>query len=220
MLFWQGSPTDHSGAYYVILCTGQDGKPVEIAIENPDCHRLEIPGLLDSGWEPKIEHLVEEFFASATTCCALGRPLEGVYVNDTSVSTIGDLRSQLQAFYEPLIALLDDPDMSFDTWRTAIDTGDPGKVSGHALLIYLRAEGEEPTVSSFHGLEELDEAAHAELSSRLTAIGEILESESEGFVQVVTASDWRLDVPELVDILTWWLWGTTERQRREIGEGW
>jgi len=65
ILMWHGAPSDHSGAYHVILSVGLDGRPVQVGIENPDCCRLEIPGLLDSGWDPEPEEVFAEFFELA-----------------------------------------------------------------------------------------------------------------------------------------------------------
>jgi len=205
VLMWHGAPSDHSGAYHVILTVGLDGKPVEVGIENPDCCRLEIPGLLDSGWDPEPEEVVEEFFELAETC----RPKNGVYFNQKRVSTIEKLAKHFHSFSPELEAFFNEP--------AAI----PSNLDscGDALLIYSQIENKtESDLYQFCDLEEDD--IMAKLGAKFSIIRQFMvsDSDSEGFVQIITCEDC-LRVDDLADIFSWWLWDSPDRQVRRISDG-
>ena len=141
ILMWHGAPSDHSGAYHVILSVGLDGIPVEVGIENPDCCRLEIPGLLDSGWDPEPEEVVAEFFELAETC----RPKNGVYFNRERVSTIEELATHFHSFCPELKAFFNEPATIPSNLDSCYDS----------LLIYAQIENR--TESDFYKFFDLEE---------------------------------------------------------------
>lgn len=204
VLMWHGAPSDHSGAYHVILTVGLDGKPVEVAIENPDCCRLEIPGLLDSGWDPKPEKVVAEFFELAETC----RPRQGVYFNRERVDTAEELAKHFHSFCPKLAAFFEEP----ATIPASMDSCED------AILIYSRIENRtESALYQFSDMRE-DDRLKA-LGDKFSLISQLISSvsNSEGFVQIITHEDW-LTVDDLSDIFSWWLWDSSDKLVRRIGD--
>lgn len=210
ILMWHGAPSDHSGAYHVILSVGVDGRPVEVSIENPDCSRLEIPGLLDSGWDTEPEKVVAEFFDLAETC----RPKNGVYFNQERVSTIEELAKHFHSFCPELEAFFNEPTVIPSNLDSCDDS----------LLIYAQIENRtESDLYRFSDLEEEDdmiEKLMEKLSAKFSIIRQFMvsESNSEGFVQIITAEDW-LRVDDLADIFSWWLWDSSGGVVRRISDG-
>lgn len=209
VLMWHGAPSDHSGAYHVILTAGIDGKPVEVGIENPDCCRLEIPGLLDSGWDPEPEEVVAEFFELAETC----RPKNGVYFNQERVSTIEELAKHFHSFCPKLEAFFNEPTTIPSNLDSCYDS----------LLIYDQIENRiKSDLYKFCDLEEEEEEDDMmkKLGTKFSIIRQFMvsDSDSEGFVQIITTDDW-LRVDDLADIFSWWLWDSPDRRVRRISEG-
>jgi len=206
ILIWHGTPSDHSGAYHVILSVGINGIPVEVGIENPDCCRLEIPGLIDSGWDPEPEKVVAEFFESAKTC----RPKKGVYFNDLPVNTIADLEAQLRSFSHELEQFFNDP----SNIPSNMDSCEDG-----SLLIYSRLDNHIES-NLYKELFDPKEDDMKKLSSQLSKIRQFMSSgsDSDGFIQFITSGDW-LRVDGLTDIFCWWLWDTPQRLVRRISDG-
>ena len=202
ILIWHGAPSDHSGAYHVILTVGLDGIPVEVGIENPDCCRLEIPGLLDSGWDPEPEKVVAEFFEAAETC----RPKKGVYVDQVCVDTVEDLAKQLRLFSPELGAFFNDP----ATVPSKVD-------SDGSLLIYSRIENHVES-ELYKQFPYPEENMMEKLGARLSMIRQFMVSGSEGLVQFITSKDW-MRVDGLADNFIWWLWDSPERVVRRISDG-
>ena len=206
ILIWHGTPSDHSGAYHVILTVGLDGIPVEVGIENPDSCRLEIPGLLDSGWDTEPEKVVAEFFELAETC----RPQKGVYFNQERVNTIADLTKQFRSLSPELETFFNEP--------TAV----PSNVDSHygSLLIYSRIKNhvESDLYKELFDPEEDD--MMEKLGARFSMIRQFMTSgsDSEGFIQFITNEDW-LRVDRLVDIFSWWLWDSSRTLVRRISDG-
>lgn len=205
VLMWHGAPSDHSGAYHVILSVGLDGRPVEVGIENPDYCRLEIPGLFDSGWDPEPEKVVAEFFELAETC----RPKNGVYFNQERVSTIEELAKHFHSFCPELEAFFNEP------------TTIPSKLDScyDSLLIYSRIENR--TESDLYPFSDLKEDDMMEkLSAKISIIRQLMvsDSDSESFVQIITSENW-LRVDDLADIFSWWLWNSSDRLVRRISDG-
>lgn len=205
ILIWQGTPSDHSGAYHVILTVGLDGIPVEVAIENPDCCRLEIPGLLDSGWDPEPAEVVAEFFEAAETC----RPKKGVYVDQKRVNTVEELAAQLGAFSPKLEAFFNEP----AAVPSSIDTDD-------SLLIYSRIENRTESDSYKELFDPEEDDMLEKLGKRFSMIRQFMTSGSdpEGFVQLITGEDW-IRADDLADVFSFWLWESTDRLVRRIGDG-
>ncbi len=207
ILIWHGTPSDHSGAYHVILSIGLDKIPVEVAIENPDCCRLEIPGLLDSGWDAKPEEVVAEFFELAETC----RPKNGIYFNQEQVNTIEDLAKQFRTFSPELEAFFNEPAAA----PSNMDSCDEG-----SLLIYSRIENhvESDLYKEFFDPEEDD--MMEKLGARFSMIRQFMASDSdpEGFIQFITSEEW-LRIDGLTDIFSWWLWDSPHRLVRRISDG-
>jgi hypothetical protein len=206
ILVWQGMPSDHSGAYHVILSVGINGIPVEVGIENPDCCRLEIPGLIDSGWEPKSEKVVAEFFELAETC----RPKKGVYFNEEAVNTISDLAEKLRSFSHELEQFFNDP----SNIPTSMDSCEDG-----SLLIYSRIENQIES-ELYKELFDPRPSDMKKLSAQFSRIRQFMSSGSvsDGFVQFITSEEW-LRVDGLADIFCWWLWDTPQRMVRRISDG-
>lgn len=207
ILVWHGTPSDHSGAYHIILSVGINGIPVEVGIENPDCCRLEIPGLIDSGWDPKPEKVVAEFFESAKTC----RPKKGVYFNEQSVNTIADLESLLQSFSHELEQFFKDP----SNIPSNMDSCEDG-----SLLIYNRLDNH--IESNFYTeLFDPEEDDMKKLSTQLSRIRQFMtsDSDSDGFIQFITSEEDWLRVDGLTDFFCWWLWDTPQRLVRRINDG-
>ncbi len=203
VLIWEGSPSDHSGAYHVILSIGIDGRPIEIGIENPDSCRLEIPGLLDSGWDAEPEGVVEEFFASAKTF----QPLEGVYFNLERVDSVEDLQKHIRGYCPGLEAFFNDP-------QTIPEK--PKRCDG-SILIYSRIGNRVETDSFKEFFRPDKEDAMTKLGDRLFRVGQFVESGSEGFIQIIMCEDW-LSVDKLADIFCLWLWGSADRLVRRFNE--
>lgn len=201
VLMWHGAPSDHSGAYHVILSVGLDGRPVEVGIENPDCCRLEIPGLLDSGWDPEPEEVVAEFFELAETC----RPKNGVYFNRERVSTIEELAKHFHSFCPELEAFFNEPTTIPSNLDSCYDS----------LLIYNRIENRTESDLFFDSEED---NMMEKLSAKFSIIRQFLVSDSEGFVQIITGEDW-LRVDDLADIFSWWLWDSPDKLVRRISDG-
>lgn len=204
-LIWYGTPSDHSGAYHTILSVGLDGIPVEVSIENPDSFRLEIPGLLDSGWEPNVDEVVAEFFESATTC----RPTKGTYFNQERINTIADLEEQLRSLSPQLEAFFHEPSEV------------PPNINSFegSLLIYSRIENQvESKLYWKYDYSNKDDMIK-ELSARFSTIRQFMTSGSDpdGFIQFITDKNW-LSVRKLVDIFSWWLWDSP-RIVRTINDG-
>ncbi|MEN8216122.1 MAG: hypothetical protein ABFS56_07045 [Pseudomonadota bacterium] len=200
VLMWHGAPSDHSGAYHVILSVGLDGRPVEVGIENPDCCRLEIPGLLDSGWDPEPEEVVAEFFELAETC----RPKNGVYFNRERVSTIEELAKHFHSFCPELEAFFNEPTTIPSNLDSCYDS----------LLIYNRIENRTESDLFFDSEED---NMMEKLSAKFSIIRQFLVSDSEGFVQVITGENLRVD--DLADIFSWWLWDSPDKLVRRISDG-
>ncbi len=207
IMIWQGTPSDHSGAYHVILSIGLDGTPVKVGIENPDCCRLEIPGLLDSGWDAEPEKVVADFFESAETC----RPLNGVYFNQERVNTVEELEKRFHSFRPELEVFFNDP----ATVPSIMDSCDY-----ESLLIYSRIENriESDFYKEFFDPEE--DGMIEKLGARFSMIRHFMEagSDSEGFIQFITSDDW-LRVDGLADIFSWWLWDSSDGLVRIMGDG-
>ncbi|MCP4992448.1 MAG: hypothetical protein GY934_01480 [Gammaproteobacteria bacterium] len=199
VLVWQGTPSDHSGAYHVILSVGYDGKPVCVAIENPDSVRLEIPGLLDSDWDPRSTKVIEAFFRLAKTA----QPTEGVYFNEKRVESVAALKAEFESFSPILATLLDAPGQERERNTSFV------RYDTCALLIYQRVAGE-ITAESHDALDQLAEPDRDRLRSCLTDIMALLDSNAEGFIQIVAVNDWAVRVDQLAQMVSWWLWGTTE----------
>jgi hypothetical protein len=201
VLMWHGAPSDHSGAYHVILSVGLDGRPVEVSIENPDSCRLEIPGLLDSGWDAEPEEVVAEFFELAETC----RPKSGVYFNQERVSTIEELATHFHSFCPELEAFFNDP----TTIPSNLDSCDD------SLLIYDEIEdGIESDLYRFFDSDDMMK----KLGAKFSMIKQFMVSDSEGFVQIITGK-YLLRVDDLADIFSWWLWDSSVGVVRRISEG-
>ncbi len=204
ILIWQGTPSDHSGAYHVILTVGIDGIPVEVGVENPDCCRLEIPGLLDSGWDPDPEKVVAEFFELAETC----RPKKGVYFDRERVNTTEELATQLGFFSPEQKAFFNEP--------AEVPSGIDSDVS---LLIYSRIENRTES-DLYKELFDPEEDVMNKLGARLSMIRQFMTSgsEAEGFVQFIASEDW-MRVDDLSDFFCWWLWDSPDRVVRKISDG-
>ena len=204
ILIWQGTPSDHSGAYHVILTVGIDGIPVEVGVENPDCCRLEIPGLLDSGWDPDPEKVVAEFFELAETC----RPKKGVYFDRERVNTTEELATQLGFFSPELKAFFNEP--------AKVPSGIDSDAS---LLIYSRIENRTES-DLYKELFDPEEDVMNKLGARLSMIRQFMTSgsEAEGFVQFIASEDW-MRVDDLSDFFCWWLWDSPDRVVRRISDG-
>jgi len=205
VLMWHGAPSDHSGAYHVILSVGLDGRPVEVGIENPDCCRLEIPGLLDSGWDPEPEQVVAEFFELAETC----RPKNGIYFNRERVNTIEELAKHFHAFCPEVEAFFNEPTTIPSNLDSCYDS----------LLIYDRIENS--TESDFYKFFDLEEDDMMEkLGAKFSILRQFMvsDSDSEGFVQIITGED-LLRVDDLADIFSWWLWDSSDKRVRRISDG-
>jgi len=209
ILIWHGTPSDHSGAYHVILSVGLDGVPVEVNIENPDCCRLEIPGLLDSGWDPEPEEVVADFFESAKTC----RPMKGIYFNQERVNTIEDLAKQFRTFSPELEIFFNDP----ANVPSKIDSSGDSSGEG-SLLIYTRigSQVESDLYMEFFDPEEDD--MMEKLGKRFSMIRQFISSNSEGFIQFITSDEW-MRVDRLTDIFSWWLWDSPDKLVRTISDG-
>jgi hypothetical protein len=205
ILIWQGTPSDHSGAYHVILTVGLDGVPVEIAIENPDCCRLEIPGLLDSGWDPQPEKVVAEFFELAETC----RPKKGVYVDQERVNTVEELAEQLGFLSPELKAFFNEP----SAVPSSIDTND-------SLLIYSRIENRTESDLYEYFSDPQEDDMMEKLGERFSMIRQFMTSGSDpdGFIQLITSEDW-MRIDEFSGIFSWWLWESPDRLIRRISDG-
>ena len=206
ILIWHGTPSDHSGSYHVILCAGLDGIPVEVSIEYPDCDRLEIPGLIDSGWDPEPEKVVAEFFESAKT----SRPQRGVCFNNTPVEMTADLAAQLRSFCPELEKFFNDPS---DTPSNLDFLGDS------SLLIYSRIGNHlESSFYQCHYQKEGDMMGR--LRDQFSTIKQFLSSgsNSDAFIQFVTSKDY-LRVTDLSDLFCWWLWDTSQKLLRRVTEG-
>jgi len=206
ILIWQGTPSDHSGAYHVILSVGLDGIPVEVGIENPDCCRLEIPGLLDSGWDAEPEKVVAEFFKLAETC----RPKNGIYFNQERVNTVEAMAEQFSCFMPELEAFFNEP---------AAIPSDMDSYGEGTLLIYSRIENHTES-DLYKEFFDPEEGMMEKLGARFSMIRQFMTSgsDSEGFIQIITSEDWmRLD--ELTDIFSWWLWDSPHRVVRRISDG-
>lgn len=203
-LIWYGTPSDHSGAYHTILSVGLDGIPIQVCIENPDSFRLEIPGLLDSGWEPKLEEVVAEFFESATTC----RPTKGIYVNQERINTITELAEQFRSLSPELESFLHEPSVV-----------PPGMDSFEgSVLIYSRiANHVESDLYQQYVYPKKDDMIQ-QLGARLATIRQFMTdgSDPDGFIQCIIDKDW-LSVNKLVDIFSWWLWDSSSKVRRIEG---
>jgi hypothetical protein len=197
---WHGAPSDHSGAYHVILSVGLDGTPVEVGIENPDCSRLEIPGLLDSGWDPEPEEVVAEFFELAETC----RPKNGVYFNRERVSTIEELAKHFHAFCPELETFFNEPTAIPSNLDSCYDS----------LLIYSQIENRTESDLFFDSEED---NMMEKLSAQFSIIRQLMVSDSEGFVQIITGENLRVDY--LADIFSWWLWDSSDKLVRRISDG-
>lgn len=200
VLMWHGAPSDHSGAYHVILSVGLDGTPVEVGIENPDCSRLEIPGLLDSGWDPEPEEVVAEFFELAETC----RPKNGVYFNRERVSTIEELAKHFHAFCPELETFFNEPTAIPSNLDSCYDS----------LLIYSQIENRTESDLFFDSEED---NMMEKLSAQFSIIRQLMVSDSEGFVQIITGENLRVDY--LADIFSWWLWDSSDKLVRRISDG-
>jgi len=200
ILMWHGAPSDHSGAYHVILSVGLDGRPVQVGIENPDCCRLEIPGLLDSGWDPEPEEVVAEFFELAETC----RPKNGVYFNRERVSTIEELAKHFHSFCPELEAFFNEPTAIPSNLDSCYDS----------LLIYSRIENRTESDLFFDSEED---NMMEKLSAQFSIIRQLMVSDSEGFVQIITGENLRVD--DLADIFSWWLWDSPNKLVRRISDG-
>ncbi|MDM8525527.1 hypothetical protein QUF80_19330 [Desulfococcaceae bacterium HSG8] len=204
ILIWHGTPSDHSGAYHVILSVGIDGTPVEVGIENPDCCRLEIPGLLDSGWDPEPEKVVAEFFESAETC----RPKNGIYFDQERVNTVGELAEQLSFFSPELEAFFNEP----TSVPSNIDTDG-------SLLIYSRIENRIES-DLYREFFDPEEDMMEKLGARFSMIRQFMTSgsDADGFIQFITGEDW-MRIDEFTDIFSWWLWDSPDRLVRRISDG-
>lgn len=202
---WQGMPSDHSGAYHVILSLGYDGKPVEVAIENPDCDRLEIPGLLDSGWELKGPDVVKSFFASAKT----HRPTEGVFLNRNNLGSTEDLKKHIEKLNPALGILLN---QSGNGNRSL-------KLKDDLYLLFFSKIKDQVTAEEFRELDRLEAKEFAEIGTWFDRAKQLLESPSDGFIQIVVTQTWNIDVTDLADIFSWWLWGTKDKQFLKINDG-
>lgn len=205
LLIWQGTPSDHSGAYHVILSLGIDGVPVKIGIENADCSRLEIPGLLDSGWEPSPDAVVEEFFASAKTC----RPMKGVYFNQERVSLIADVEDRLQAYCPALAAFFKDPQTQ---------PQDLESCEYCSLLIFSQIENHTEAIYYRDFYDDPESINLEQLRDRFIQIRQFMDAGSEGFIQFVVDRD-TLRMDGLTDLFCWWLWDTTTVFSRMFSDG-
>ena len=206
VLIWHGAPSDHSGAYHVILSVGLDGIPVEVGIENSDSCRLEIPGLLDSGWDAKPEKTVAEFFELAETC----RPKNGIYFDKERVNTIEEFGIQLSSFCPELEKFFNDP-FNVPSTKDSYEEG--------SLLIYSRIDNqiESDLYEGFFDPKEDD--MMKKLGAHFSTIRQFLlsGSDSEGFIQCITSDTW-LRVDWLTDIFCWWLWDSPHRLVRSISD--
>jgi hypothetical protein len=199
-LIWYGTPSDHSGAYHTILSVGLDGIPIQVCIENPDSFRLEIPGLLDSGWEPNLEEVVADFFESATPC----RPTKGIYVNQERINTIAELAEQFRSLSPELESYLLEPSVV-----------PPGMDSfeGSVLIYHRIANHIESNLYQQYGYSDKDDMMK-QLRTQLATIRQFMTagSDPDGFIQCIIGKDW-LGVNELVDIFSWWLWDSSGKVR-------
>jgi hypothetical protein len=195
-LIWYGTPSDHSGAYHTILSVGLDGIPIEVSIENPDNFRLEIPGLLDSGWDPELEEVVAEFFEAAPTC----RPTKGVFFNQERINTITDLAEQFHSLSPAIESFFHEPSQT----SPSIDSFEG------ALLIYSRIANHVESKLYQTYVYSKDKDVIKQLGVRLSTIKQYMTSGSDpdGFIQFITDEDW-LSVSKLVDIFSWWLWDSS-----------
>ncbi len=205
LLIWQGTPSDHSGAYHVILSLGIDGVPVKVGIENADSFRLEIPGLLDSGWDPLPDAVVKKFFTSAKTC----RPMQGVYFNQERVSLITDVEDKLHAYCPDLAAFFKDPQTQ---------PQDLESCEYSSLLIFSQIENHTETSYYCDFIDDPESIEMDQLRDRFIQIRQFMDAGSEGFIQFVVSED-RLRVDGLTDLFCWWLWDTTTVFSRMISDG-
>ncbi|MBF0234762.1 MAG: hypothetical protein HQK65_17245 [Desulfamplus sp.] len=207
VLIWYGNPSDHSGAYHVILTVGLDGIPVEVGIENPDSCRLEIPGLIDSGWDPKPEEVVADFFESAKTC----RPKSGVYFNNERINTIEEFAIQLGSFCSESEIFFNDPSnipSKMESWEDG------------SLLIYSRIDNQVESDLYQELFDPEEDEMMKKLGARFSMIRQFLlsGSHSEGFIQCITSDSW-IRVDNLTDIFCRWLWDSPDRVVRTISDG-
>ncbi|KOR33425.1 hypothetical protein TI05_01040 [Achromatium sp. WMS3] len=215
-LIWQGTPSDHSGAYHIILAQSYDNKPIRLEIENPDEHRLEIPGLLDSGWDPDAAEVVPLFFANAKP----HRPLEGVYVNTKQIASTTELQDAIGKFSAKYRAMFE------PTFKS--ESINVNKTFIPAIIIYQQIEATE-TIRSYtentgsYGGKAVTTETLNKLKDDLLEIAELLDSGATGFVQIIIDTDDRdvnVGVATLADLITWWLWGDVKPTNIQVGDGW
>lgn len=165
---------------------------------------MEIPGLLDSGWSPKSEDVVKIFFSTAKTC----QQFKGVYFNQLPVNSVEELETQFRSFDATLDILIKNPQNLLQE-KSNCDI---------SLLTYSHIE-DIVKIQSFNEINSPEKENQLTLiEEHLNYIKQFLKTGAEGFVQIVAAKEWRIRMDNLVDIFCWWLWGTTDREKRTFND--